>query len=634
MDKAFGEIRLGSVTYTQQTYQILRKAILDGKLQPGHRMVAKHLTETLGVSRTPLREAFQLLEQEGLVRRRPNGVVEVVGLSLGEIEELYEIRAMVEGMACRRAATRITSEQLTQLERVAQEIGRSTAANDYAAVERYGREFHRIIFEAGDTNRGGEILRQLQDQIHRYRPVSIAMPGRTADAFKEHAVVQRALMDRDPDAAEQAMRDHVMSGGRMVLASLRRTFGVGTQAAPKPIPIDREYLSVFNQDPAALSGLRLRPDLIINDCTLREGEQASEVNFGADEKVELARRLASAGIRLIQGGYPGRSRLDMEAIQRIKGEGLPLAVEAIAQAFTPDWKAQIDACLASGADVVDLMYPSSDVRLKYVQKATRAEMVERVREAVRYARGRGAVVRFSPTDSTRTELGFLKEVYGAALDAGAERIAIADTAGTISPAGMRYLVSKIVEFVGTHVPIQVHTHNDAGQGLANALAAAEAGAAIVDGCLYGLGERAGNTATEELAATLTFFYGLDLGIDLARLAEAARFAESLSGISIHPSKPIIGRDAFAHKLEAHVMGVMANPVVYEPFPPEAVGNRRRFPLGKYAGPWALQARLAELGLPAPGEKKLEALRARVEALAVTEKRQITDEELAKLTEEV
>lgn len=632
MDEAFGEIRPGSLTYTQQTHQLLRNAILNGKLQPGQRLVAKHLTETLGVSRTPLREAFQLLEQEGLVRRRPNGVVEVVGLSLEEIEELYEIRAMVEGLACRRAATRITAEQLAQLEQATEQIGRFTAVGDDAAVERFGRVFHRVILEAGDTGRAGEILRQLQEQIHRYRPVSIAMPGRMSDAFQEHAVIQKALADRDPDAAERAMRDHVLSGGRAVLASLRRAFGPGASSARRPIPFDREYLSGFNQDPAVLAGLRLRPDLIINDCTLREGEQASEVNFGTDGKVELARRLASAGIRLIQGGYPGRSELDMEAIRRIKSEGLPLMVEAIAQAFTPDWKAQVDACIASGADVVDLMYPSSDVRLKYVQKVTRAEMLERVREAVRYARGRGALVRFTPTDSTRTELGFLKEAYGAALEAGADRISIADTAGAVSPAGLRYLVSKIVDFVGPHVLVQVHTHNDAGQGLANALAAVEAGAAIVDGCLYGLGERAGNTATEELAATLTFFYGLDLGIDLAKLAEAARYVESLSGVAIHPAKPILGRDAFAHKLEAHVMGVMANPVVYEPFPPEAVGNQRHFPLGKYAGPQALKARLAQLGLSV-GEEKLEALRARVEALAVARKRQVTDAELAMLVKE-
>lgn len=397
--------------------------------------------------------------------------------------------------------------------------------------------------------------------------------------------------------------------------------------------IDPEYLSVYNQAAPVRSGLRLRSDVIINDCTLREGEQAAEVNFSADEKVELARRLAAAGVRLIQGGYPGRSALDMEAVRRIKAEGIPLMVEAITQAFTPDWKAQIDASIASGADIIDLMYPSSDVRLKYVQHVTQAEMLERVRDSVRYARGRGAIVRFAPTDSTRTDLTFLKQVYQTALENGAERISIADTAGAIGPAGMRYLVSEIVDFVGPAVPVQVHTHNDAGQALANALAAVEAGAAIVDGCLYGLGERAGNAATEELAATLTVFYGLDLGIDLAKLADVARFAESVSGVAIGPSKPILGRDAFAHKLNAHVMGVLQNPVAYEAFPPELVGNRRHFPVGKYAGPQVLKARLTTLGLTVPDEK-LDVLRAKAEALAVAQKGQLTDAQIEKLVQEV
>lgn len=378
-----------------------------------------------------------------------------------------------------------------------------------------------------------------------------------------------------------------------------------------------------------LERLRLRRGLILNDCTLREGEQAAEVNFSVEEKVEIARRLAAAGIRQIQGGYPGRSKVDMEAIRRIKELDLPLKVEAITQIFTPDWKQQVDAAIASGADIVDLMYPSSDVRLKYVQKVTREEMLSRVAEAVRYAANRGAIIRFAPTDSTRTELDFLKQAYATALDAGAERISIADTAGAIAPAGMRYLVSEIVDFAGPNIPVQVHTHNDLGQGLANALAAAEAGASIIDGTLYGLGERAGNTCLEELAAVLTLCYGLDLGIDLPKLADAARYVEQTARVPVPSSKPLLGRDAFAHKLDAHVMGVLVNPVVYEPIPPEAVGNRRHFPVGKYAGPAVLRARLAEMGLSVPDERIAE-LREAVERVAVERKRQVTDEEIRML----
>lgn len=223
MGDLFGSIRLNSATYSQQAYQAVRQAILDGRIRPGQRLAAKHLTETFGISRTPLREAFQLLEQEGLVRRCPNGVVEVVGLSLDEIEELYEIRSSLEGLACRRAATRITAEQMAELERITEQIGRFTALGDNTAIDRYGREFHRVILEAGGSRRAGEILKQLQDHIHRYRPVSIAMPGRMIDAQSEHEEICRYLLARDPDAAESAMRKHIMRGGQIVLAHLRQT---------------------------------------------------------------------------------------------------------------------------------------------------------------------------------------------------------------------------------------------------------------------------------------------------------------------------------------------------------------------------------------------------------------------------
>ncbi|MFZ5825860.1 MAG: GntR family transcriptional regulator [Bacillota bacterium] len=221
MEDLFRGIRLTSSTYSQQAYQVLRQAILDGKLKPGQRLAAKHLTETFGISRTPLREAFQLLEQEGLVRRLPNGIVEVEGLSLAEIEELYLIRGMLEGLACRLASVRITTEQLAQMDKVTEQIAHFTAMGDERAIERFGREFHRIIHEASGASRTIDLLHQMQDHIHRYRPLSIAHPGRMQEAFSEHEEISKALVARDPDAAELAMRTHIMNGGKVVLAGLR-----------------------------------------------------------------------------------------------------------------------------------------------------------------------------------------------------------------------------------------------------------------------------------------------------------------------------------------------------------------------------------------------------------------------------
>lgn len=223
MEDLFRGVRLTSSTLSQQAYQILRKGILDGRIQPNQCLAAKHLAESFGISRTPLREAFQLLEQEGLVRRLSNGTVEVVGLSFAEIEELYLIRSMLESLACRMAATRITPEDIVRLNKVTEQIAHFTALGDHTAIERFGREFHRIIHQASGANRTVELLRQLGDHIHRYRPLSIAHPGRTQEAFREHEEITRALVARDPDAAERAMRTHILNGGRVVLAGLRKS---------------------------------------------------------------------------------------------------------------------------------------------------------------------------------------------------------------------------------------------------------------------------------------------------------------------------------------------------------------------------------------------------------------------------
>lgn len=362
---------------------------------------------------------------------------------------------------------------------------------------------------------------------------------------------------------------------------------------------------------------------IVNDCTLREGEQAAQANFSLEQKLVVGERLRGIGLTQVQAGYPGRSREDAAAVAGLKALGL--TVEVVGQIFTGDWREQVDRCVESGADVIDLMYPASALRLEHVQRVGESEALERIEAGIAYAVERGAaLVRFAPTDTTRAREGFLLEAYARALRAGAERISIADTAGVSGPADIARLVRRVVERFD--VPVQVHTHNDLGLALANALAAYEAGASIIDVTVNGLGERAGNAALAEVVVALERLHGVDVGIDATGLTALSRFVAELARTPIPPARPLVGADAFAHKLEAHVRGVLRHPTVYEPLDPATVGNRRRFPLGKYSGPEVVRARLEQIGeTPPAGE--LDALVERVHAMAVRTNAELGDDDL-------
>jgi len=385
-----------------------------------------------------------------------------------------------------------------------------------------------------------------------------------------------------------------------------------------------------NSDPQVRSEQVFAPNLILNDCTLREGEQASEVNLSFDDRLRIAEALYTAGIPQIQAGYPGRSAIDFKTIGEIKRRFPLCIVEAVAQAFQKDWKEQIDIAIDSGADWVDLMYPISDARLKLVQRVTREQMLERSVEAVSYACRRMGNVRFAPTDTGRTDLDFLDTVYREVVRAGAKRVTVADTVGGLHPRAVALIVRRAVAAGG--VPVQAHFHDDFGLALANSLAAAEAGATILDGTVTGIGERAGNTPIEELASALTLLYGIETGVRLDALAGVAKLVGELSNVAIPEHKAIVGSHAFSHKLEAHIMGVEINPSVYEPVPPETFGNSRHIELGRSSGPHGVRGRLRQVGITIEDAQVIDALVAEVRRTAENQRHSVTDRQLIDLLE--
>jgi 2-isopropylmalate synthase len=376
--------------------------------------------------------------------------------------------------------------------------------------------------------------------------------------------------------------------------------------------------------------LSLPATVIINDATLREGEQAGEVRFTLEEKVDLARRLDEIGVGEIEIGWPNRSALDREALRLLRKGGLQARTGVLAVVARSDWRTEVDASIESGADIVSLIQGTSDIRME-VTKTSRAAVLDRAVEAVRYAVGRGSLVVYSPTDTTRTDIGFLRELIEAAAAEGAERIAISDTVGVANPGMMRDLIHKICQWVD--LPVQVHCHNDFGLGLANTLASVEGGATIVDATVNGLGERSGNAALDEVAVALKQFYGIETGVQLGQMVALSRYVEEITGVPLPFNKPLVGDYAFAHKLDIHVRHVMDHPPLIEPLPPQTVGNRRVIALGRDTGPYMVEVKLQQHGLDATA-LQIERIVDRVKRLAAEKNAALTEREFLMIAEEI
>ena len=386
-------------------------------------------------------------------------------------------------------------------------------------------------------------------------------------------------------------------------------------------------ISALSRDPAVLDGLDLPPRVQINDCTLREGEQTADVNFTPEEKLRMARALDAAGVGQIQIGYPGRSRADFDVYQQFRAERPRAKLSAVVLGYVDTWKEQIDAAADAGADVIDLVYVTSDLRMEHAYKTTRPEVLRRVVETIAHGKERGLTVAYAPADTTRTDLSFLEQVIDVAVEAGNDRFTIADTLGAASPPAVRYLVKFFRE--RTDVPLCVHCHDDFGLALANTVAGVEAGATVIDVAMNGLGDRAGNTVLDEVVTTLEIQYGIDTGVDLTQLQALAQLVVETSAVPLASNKGITGENAFAHKLETHVQAVLAYPPAFEALNPADVGNQRRIAVGRYSGPISLRGRYAAMGLEISDQVIPELLSA-VEALALEVKRSLTDEELRRL----
>lgn len=352
------------------------------------------------------------------------------------------------------------------------------------------------------------------------------------------------------------------------------------------------------------SGVSTNNYVRIFDTTLRDGEQSPGASLTSAEKIDIARQLARLGVDIIEAGFPAASPDDLEGVRRVAHEvGTPdgPVICGLARTTQNDIDKAWEAIREAAKPRIHTFIATSDIHMQYKLRMTRDQVIARTREMVGYARALCADIEFSPEDGCRSDPAFLVEVLGVAIEAGATTLNIPDTVGYITPAEYFELMQYLIQNTpgGDRAIWSVHCHNDLGMATANTLAGLQAGARQAEVTINGIGERAGNTALEEVVMALRTRpqkYGFETGIDATQITRTSRMVSNYTGIPVQPNKAIVGINAFSHEAGIHQDGVLKHQATYEIMTPESVGlSQSNLVLGKHSGRHAFRVRLEELG---------------------------------------
>jgi 2-isopropylmalate synthase len=346
--------------------------------------------------------------------------------------------------------------------------------------------------------------------------------------------------------------------------------------------------------------------VFIWDETLRDGEQTPGVALTIDEKIEIAKKLDEVGAAIVAVGFPAVSKEEKKGVAAVAKEGLDRAsVAAPARAVITD----VEACIEAGVQEVPIFIATSDFRLKYQLRMTREEMLERLTKCIEFGKEHDLIIDYIAEDATRSNMEFLCQAYRTAIDAGADKICIADTVGFVRPEVMRYIIREVKEHLWSKskykVPMSVHCHDDFGLATANTLAAIEEGVTYPQVCVNAFGERAGNAAFEEVVMALEELYGIDTGVETEKLYSLSRLVERHFVVPLPLHKAISGDNAFTHSSGIHSHGQLTHSMTYEPINPILVGRRREFHLGKFVGRHFVEYLLRMGGVKATPEQARE-----------------------------
>lgn len=387
--------------------------------------------------------------------------------------------------------------------------------------------------------------------------------------------------------------------------------------------------SEFNFSNKIRTQFELPKKVIFHDATLRDGEQMAGVVLRKNDKIEIAKLLDSLGINRIEAGMPAVSDEDFEAIKEISKLGLKAMVTVFSRASADD----IDKAVEAGADGIIIEVPSGYPRIKnQFPNWSYDDVKSKAIESVKYAKSKGLYVVFFPYDTTRAEIGFLEMLYKEVAEKGKpDSVAIVDTIGCALPQTIFYLVRQLKSWV--NLPVEVHTHNDFGMGVATSIAGVEAGAEVVHGCLTGLGERTGNAPLEQVIVAIKVLLGIDVDIKFKKIYEICKRISTLSKVPIPINQPLTGDVAFGREIGLGAKLFKTAPTTLFPLNPSFLNRKPQMVLGKKSGKDSIKFKLEELFLNID-EDKIPELLENVKNYGANKGTYLTDEEFKSFVKQI
>ena len=362
---------------------------------------------------------------------------------------------------------------------------------------------------------------------------------------------------------------------------------------------------------------------LINDTTLRDGEQAPYVAFNTQEKLNIAQKLYEAGADELEVGIPAMGKKEQDDLKEILALNLPIQIMSWNRATMYD----LEASLNCGLKAVDLSIPVSDILIDVKFGGDKQKVLAQLEKVILEAKKEGLFVCIGGEDSSRANLDFLKEILVLGKSLGANRFRYCDTVGILTPTKTYQNIKKLTEL--DLLDIEMHTHNDFGMATANAISGYEAGAKSANTTVIGLGERAGNASFEQVLMTLVRLLGKDTKINSDKLKSLIQTVSLASNRRVDANLPIVGENIFSHESGIHVNGMMKSKSAYEPFTPMEVGLQRYFPIGKHSGTSTLLFHLQSIGIT-PTKESLQNLLPMIREIVTNRKRVLDLKELEEL----
>jgi len=381
--------------------------------------------------------------------------------------------------------------------------------------------------------------------------------------------------------------------------------------------------------------------IIIFDTTLRDGEQSPGASLTMKEKIIVAKQLAKLGVDVIEAGFPIASQGDFEAVKLIAKEVKGPSICGLARTTKEDIDRAWEAIKYSKKPRIHTFCATSQIHREKKLRKSKEEIIEMVVKCVKHARSLCDDVEFSPEDAARTDVDYMCDVVGAAIEAGATTINIPDTVGYAEPeefgGRIKYVFEKLGDLIKrNNVVISIHCHNDLGLAVANSLEAVKNGATQIECTVNGIGERAGNCSLEEVVMNIKtrkdFFKGFYTDINTKDIFKSSQLVSSLTGLSVQRNKAIVGGNAFAHEAGVHQHGVLSHKSTYEIMNSKEVGwTGTNIVIGKHSGHHAVESTLKEMGYELADEQIAEVIE-KVKSLADKQKEVMREDIVAIATD--